>query len=595
MSFAFANINNSFSNLVQADSLPNGMGAFENSGNRPSLFADNLNQVIKGARAARASVSTSTQAIAADQNASAMQENLDEAKIFFLEEVNQEQGLLFLSKLQNMFLSLSGGDLNNITLDTQGLDALKEMLLKAGFEPGEVEELMSGLSEKAQGGDLSLDEVMGGIFNLSTDIEDETMEEEACVETSALPFLTSILNSLGLPNDTVNQIMSQANRGQNGISLDVVIDQLKAIETQSFYAGQSFQTREGDTSFSMLLEQLGLVLPENMTSQPGLTENMTSQLGLSDFIVSLETHKEKILSSRNQAEGFQGMGPANQSEGAVKVSSNTMVDSLFKHLEIQAGKAGVSEFSHDQIKDQFENDLLVPDKFKPNKEGLSSQGQPELGVKQGKVLKEIDSILPGKSGLAGDAGPKFKDGEDIAKLVKSNTARGGETALATSDVKTGTIGDALKTKSTFRDLPTHVTNQVSKGIVRAINQGETTLKIQLKPAELGRLQLTINNVGNSMKVSITAENPAAKDILIANVNELKTVLASAGISLDKFDVDMNSEFKQSYANAKNESGNSRQKNRNGKNLFDSIGTEGMDGSNGSLTSEIQDGSYHFVA
>ncbi|MCP4722565.1 MAG: flagellar hook-length control protein FliK, partial [Desulfobacteraceae bacterium] len=333
---------------------------------------------------------------------------------------------------------------------------------------------------------------------------------------------------------------------------------------------------------------------ENMTSQPGLPENMTSQLGLSDFIVSLETRKEKIISSRNQAEGLQGMGSSNQAEGAANISSTT-IDSLFKHLEIQAGKAGVSEFSHDQIKDQFENEFLVSEKFKPNKEGLSSQGQPELGVKQGKVLKEIDSALSGKPGLADDAVPKFKDGEDIAKLAKSNTARGGETALATSDVKTGTIGDALKAKSTFRDLPTHVTNQVSKGIVRAINQGETTLKIQLKPAELGRLQLTINNVGNSMKVSITAENPAAKDILTANVNELKTVLASAGISLDKFDVDMNSEFKQSYANAKNESGNSRQKNRNEKNLFDSIGTEGMDGSIGSLTSENQDGSYHFVA
>jgi len=136
---------------------------------------------------------------------------------------------------------------------------------------------------------------------------------------------------------------------------------------------------------------------------------------------------------------------------------------------------------------------------------------------------------------------------------------------------------------------------VSRSIVRAINQGETTLKIQLKPAELGRLQLTINNVGNSMKVSIIAENPAAKDILTANVNELKTVLASAGISLDKFDVDMDGDFKQSYTNAKNESGNSKQKNRNEKNLFDSINQEGINGSGENLASEIQDGSYHFVA
>ncbi len=587
MNFTFADINNSFSNLVPADSLPSGMGAFENSANRFSLFADNLNRVIKGARATQVSVgaksvSASTKSVAAEKYASIRQENMDEAKKIFLEEVDQEQGLLFLSKLQNLFLSLSGGDLNNISLDTQGLDLLKDMLLKAGFEPGEVDQLMSGLSEKAQGEDLSLDEVMGDLFTLSTEVEEEIMEEEALIETSALPFLTSILNSLGLPNEAVDQIISQANRGENGISLDVVIDHLKSIEIQSLYSGQSFQTREGDTSFTMSFEQLGL----------GLPENMTSQLGLGDLLASLETRKEKIAAA-NHAEGFTGL--ANQAEGGGAQSSSNMIDSLFNHLEIQSSNTGVSEFSHGQIKDQFENDLLIPDKFKPNKEGLFSQGQPESGTNQEKVLKELESVLSGKSGETSDAAPRFKDGKESAKLVKTDTARGGEAVQLDSDVKTGVIGGALKTKSTFKNLPAHVTNQVSKSIVRAVNLGETTMTINLKPAELGRLQLTINNVGNSMKVSITAENPAAKDILTANVNELKTVLANAGISLDKFDVDMNSEFKQSYANAENESGNSKQKNRNQKGLFDSTDAEGINVSAANPDGEIQDGSYHFVA
>jgi flagellar hook-length control protein FliK len=98
-----------------------------------------------------------------------------------------------------------------------------------------------------------------------------------------------------------------------------------------------------------------------------------------------------------------------------------------------------------------------------------------------------------------------------------------------------------------------------------------------------------------MKVSITAENPIAKEMLTANVNELKTVLASAGISLDKFDVDMNSNFKQSFANAKDESGHSQQNNRNTKNRVAAIHTEDMTGVAGISDSDIQDGSYHFVA
>ncbi|MCP3941209.1 MAG: hypothetical protein GY710_06980 [Desulfobacteraceae bacterium] len=595
MNLIFTDINNAFSNLTQADSQAVGLGTFNNSKKSQSLFADNLNHVIKEARTARASFSSGSiapgkasfdKSIVAVKNAFGKLQNVDEAKTFFLDEVDQEQGLEFLSKLQALFLSLSGGDLKNITIDATGLDFLKEILLKNGFGREGVEELMAKFSDETQDGDLGLDEIMGSLFDLSTDISDETPVEEALIDTSALPFLTSILNSLGLPREKVDQILSQASRGQNGISLDVVIDHLRPIEIQSLHSGQPFQTREGDTSFPMLLEQLGLVLPENTASQPSL----------SDLIASLVTHKEKILASGKSTQDLSSKGSTNQADGGGNKSSNTLIDSLFKHLEIQSAKTDGAQFSKDQIEDQFENDLLIPDKFKPNKKGLFSKDQGEPLVKQDQAFKEINSILSGKSDLPGDTGSKLKDGEEGTKFLKPDTARGGESSsLAASEVKTGSPGDVLKTKSTFKELPTYVTKQVGKSIVRAINQGENTLKIQLKPAELGRLQLTINNEGNSMKVSIAAENPAAKDILIANVNELKIVLANAGISLDKFDVEMNSEFKQSYADAKNQSGNSNGKNRNGKKIFDSINAEGINGPGGNLADEIQDGSYHFVA
>ena len=166
--------------------------------------------------------------------------------------------------------------------------------------------------------------------------------------------------------------------------------------------------------------------------------------------------------------------------------------------------------------------------------------------------------------------------------------------MGPSDGKTDSLGAALKAKATARTMPAYVMNQVEKSIVRAVNQGENTLKLQLKPAELGRLLLTIDHVGDSMKVSITTENHVAKDILAAHVNELKTVLAAAGISLDEFDVDMSSDFRQSMADTKNQSGNSNRKNKNtDKNLFDSQNMEGL--SAGTLAGTIQDGSYHFVA
>ena len=330
-------------------------------------------------------------------------------------------------------------------------------------------------------------------------------------------------------------------------------------------------------------EQLGLVLPENSTSQ----------LGLSDLLASLKTLKEKMVDTRNQVGGTTGAG--NQAGGGINESSSSLIDSLFKHISIQSEQAGGTEFSQAQIKDQFKNGLLIPDKNNPNQNGLFSQENQGPLVKSEQFFKELESVLSGKSGMATDADAKPRDVEDIIKFSKSDSTKAGDPLqMGPSDVKTDSLGAALKAKATARNMPAYVMNQVKKSIVRAVNQGENTLKLQLKPAELGRLLLTIDHVGNSMKVSITTENSAAKDILAAHVNELKTVLAAAGISLDEFDVDMSSDFKQSMADTNNQSGNSKGKNRNsGKNLFDSDNMEEV--SAGSLANTVLDGSYHFVA
>ena len=272
-----------------------------------------------------------------------------------------------------------------------------------------------------------------------------------------------------------------------------------------------------------------------------------------------------------------------------------MINSFFKHLDIHSERPGLTEFSYKQIKDQFKNDLLIPGKQQFNKNGLFPQEQPGLIVKSEEFFKELESVLSGKAGTTGDSKLLVKDGEKLTKFSKSESVKGGESPqVSASDIKTNPLGSVLKSKATFKNMPTYVMNQVEKSIVRAINQGENTLKIQLKPAELGRLVMTIDNMGDSMKVSITTENHTAKDILASHVNELKTVLAAVGISLDKFDVDMNSDFKQSMTDTKNQSGNSNRKNRNReKKMFDSNTMDGLTAD--TLASTIQDGSYHFVA
>ena len=55
-------------------------------------------------------------------------------------------GTQFLNRLKNFFLSLSNCDLDNISLDEDGLEALGDVLVQAGFDPAAVEEFISDLT-----------------------------------------------------------------------------------------------------------------------------------------------------------------------------------------------------------------------------------------------------------------------------------------------------------------------------------------------------------------------------------------------------------------------------------------------------------------
>ncbi len=169
-----------------------------------------------------------------------------------------------------------------------------------------------------------------------------------------------------------------------------------------------------------------------------------------------------------------------------------------------------------------------------------------------------------------------------------------------SDSKSGDTGqkiDMLKNRAPkAKTLPAYVTQQVSKSLVRAINQGENSFKIQLKPPELGRILLTIQNNGNSIRVSIMTENQTAKDILGSNVHEIKTILSNSGVTLEDFEVDMNSNFRQSMADAKNQARSFGKRNKNKENgLPGSNNGDQMDDSNNLRENLDHDGAMHFVA
>ncbi|MBC8269707.1 MAG: flagellar hook-length control protein FliK [Rhodospirillaceae bacterium] len=116
----------------------------------------------------------------------------------------------------------------------------------------------------------------------------------------------------------------------------------------------------------------------------------------------------------------------------------------------------------------------------------------------------------------------------------------GDTPVATAPGSTTATQQAQQNTSTqaananrFTTANPALTDQVSVQISKAINAGNDKISIQLKPAEMGRIdvQLEVGQDGRVIAV-VTADNKSTLDLLQKDARELQQALQQAGLHAD---------------------------------------------------------------
>ena len=69
-----------------------------------------------------------------------------------------------------------------------------------------------------------------------------------------------------------------------------------------------------------------------------------------------------------------------------------------------------------------------------------------------------------------------------------------------------------------------------------IRGGEQKGTLHISPPELGRLDLDLVIKNGHLQANLSAENPAVKEIIESNLNQLKQQLADQGFVVEKFEV-----------------------------------------------------------
>jgi len=533
-------------------------------------------------------------------------------------------GLNFLSELKDLLLFLSNCDLDNLSLDGAGLEALGDLLVQAGFDPASVEELMSDLTLALDAGSglISVSGFMDELFKLPLAGEEDITRAEALMPTSDMPYIKSILAMMGVGEQEIASIMDEASEGPRGFDFEAFIEQLEQLLATAGESGTVYKTDGGNDAYTTLLKQLGLDFFIEESDGP-----LTLATLIDAFSQKFDLIKNSVAGQTGQP--LSDMFTTNPFDALATLSGrHGLLNQLFSGLNIQDGSGTAAAYgvTHGpgsdamvkEIKERFQVQFMdqvsggnLGTKTAVQAAGNTASADIQTGQADSDGAFKIASSFSDTTGTtresASQVSIKAAEAAALEKMAAAANSQPGDSpskgsgppSLVFGVERSATMANAgtsgtQRTHQTFSALPDFVTRQVGKSIVRSINTGDDTIRMQLKPPELGRVYMSIDHNGSAMKVSVITEHQSAKDILAANVNEIKTMLSSSGISLESFEVDMSSDFQQSMADARTRdqsAGKQQAKNRAGDDARD----DGSDNLNVQTVDTGDSGSLHFVA
>jgi flagellar hook-length control protein FliK len=94
------------------------------------------------------------------------------------------------------------------------------------------------------------------------------------------------------------------------------------------------------------------------------------------------------------------------------------------------------------------------------------------------------------------------------------------------------------TAEQYEVLKDNIVNSVQDGIKMMVSEGDSRAVIQLHPPELGKIQVELIVKDNQVSAKINTDNVAVKEVILTNLNQLKSNIENAGIQVEKFDVEV---------------------------------------------------------
>jgi hypothetical protein len=407
-------------------------------------------------------------------------------------------------------LELRGVDGGATAVDRAGLATLLPLLAAAGFDARAAADLFTELQAASDTGEVRLADLLAGLQAGAADPPNASDDQASMLALSSLPYLETLLNAFGIPPADVDQVVAASKVEGQGIALVPLVDALNRCLTANPDLAGRVADEKTRLQAAELMGRMGLQ-PDG--PQAG------GVLNLEQFVARLEKLADQTAGPRTEPsalgpqidrflEGCRTLGP----------QAPTSAEPFAAPSGPSVGENGISA-----VPPPHAAGMQAP------RSAPASQGPPPAGESP-----------PGSS-------PKATAGETAPTI--------GMLAGVESRVSAVTGGPSVAAADS--GLPAHVLNQVGRQIVRARLSDASEVRFQLKPPHLGRIQLTIDQGPEGLKVTVITEHQAARDMLTAHAAELRAALQEQGIQLAKVDVQVSPDFAQTMADSRRESARGR--------------------------------------
>lgn len=393
----------------------------------------------------------------------------------------------FISALQEKFTAIAE-NASHVDLSQEDRNHLLSFFQKVGFGPKKSEQLVKDITDGK--GAQVMKELQTKLSQLSGDARINVGKNE----------LQSLSKAFGVSDETAQKIASLLKQaGNDGMMPDAIKNAVALLQKDVSEQGQDklAALRDLQKDIQSLLDKAMNRDAQGQSDSAKQIQAKKDETAAEQFLGKKDDDTDEAGQNKNSAADADDKDPRNKdSKEGAKSAKRTAAEELRAKLA-RNGKGAKDDDTNNVRNDA--DDAPVPD----------SDATPDLDKELDTFFNKITSRLDG-------------NGLNLSKQAGQSTDASQAARTNLFDSKSGQA---------------EILRQLESGVLKGASNGARQLTIQLKPVELGTIQVMLNQSQNGdLKAVIRTENADVSRVVSEQLAHVRETLAQQGVKVNELEV-----------------------------------------------------------